>query len=314
MVTTELPTIPARAEQFTRLERLGTRLSGLRLCLPTAVRALRESLEQRGQLSPLLVIEAGAGLEVLDGFKRLAAARELGWPELRVLRQPLPEADAKAWLVALHAVQRLTELEEGWLVRSLHRDHALTQAAIAAELGRDKSWVCRRLLLVESLEPEVQARVRLGLLAPRAALALHALPRGNQAVAAEVVACRGLTVRQTELFVTHLLEQVDTPARQRVLDAWHSGLKGPVKPAPRPSRALRSEADWMATDVTTLRRVAARLQARLLGTPLKAFGPAAAELLDESLQALLPVLARLSHTITTTTDPAQSPPHQERAP
>lgn len=307
------PASAARGEQLTRLEHLGTRLSGLRLCLPAAVRALRESLEQRGQLSPLLVIEAGVELEVLDGFKRLAAARELGWPELRVLVQPLPEADAKAWLVALHAVQGLTELEEGWLVRSLHRDHGLTQAAIAAELGRDKSWVCRRLLLVESLETAVQASVRLGLLAPRAALALHALPRGNQAVAAEVVARRGLTVRQTELFVTHLLEQADAPARQRVLDAWHSGLKGPAKSAPRPSRALRSEADWMATDVTTLHRVAARLQARLLGTPLRAFSAAAAELLDESLQALLPVLARLSHTITTATDPRPKS-QRERAP
>jgi ParB-like chromosome segregation protein Spo0J len=314
VATTELPTIPARAEQFSRLEHLGTRLSGLRLCLPAAVRALRESLEQRGQLSPLLVIVVGAELEVLDGFKRLAAARELGWPELRVQRQPLPEADAKAWIVALHAVQSLTELEEGWLVRSLHRDHGLTQAIIAAKLGRDKSWVCRRLLLVESLEPEVQARVRLGLLAPRAALALHALPRGNQAAAGEVVARRGLTVRQTELFVTHLLEQADPPARQRVLDAWHSGLKGPVKPAPRPSRALRSEADWMATDVTTLHRVAARLQARLLSTPLMALGAAAAELLDQSLQTLLPVLERLSHTITTATDPRPSPHEREPAP
>jgi ParB-like chromosome segregation protein Spo0J len=316
VTTTELPAVAARAEQFSRLEQLGTRLSGLRLCLPTAVRALRESLEQRGQLSALLVIEAGEQLEVLDGFKRLAAARELGWPELRVLRQPLPEADAKAWLVALHAVHGLTELEEGWLVRSLHRDHGLPQSAVAAELGRHKSWVCRRLLLVESLDAEVQARVRLGLLAPRAALALHALPRGNQAAAGEVVARRGLTVRQTELFVTHLLEQIDTPARQRVLDAWHSGLKGPVKPAPRPSRALRSEADWMATDVTTLHRVAARLQARLLGTPLMALGAAAAELLDESLQALLPVLERLSQTIATATatHPQQALPHRERAP
>jgi hypothetical protein len=67
----------------------------------------------------------------------------------------------------------------------------------------------------------------------------------------------------------------------------------------------------MATDVTTLHRVAARLQARLLGTPLRAFGAAAAELLDQSLQALLPVLARLSHTITTATDPRQSPPRQQ---
>lgn len=308
VTTPDLPDAPARAEQLIRLEHLGTRLSGLRLCLPDAVKALRQSLEQHGQLSALIVFEAGELLEVLDGFKRLAAARELGWPELRVMRQRLPEGDAKTWLVALHAVHGLTELEEGWLVRSLHRDHRLTQAVIATELGRHKSWVCRRLLLVEGLAVEIQARVRLGLLAPRAALALHALPRGNQEAAGEVVVRRGLTVRQTELFVMHLLEQVDTPARQRVLDAWHCGAKGPVKPAPRPSRALRSEADWMATDVTTLHRVAGRLQARLLGTPPMAFGGAAAELLDESLRALLPVIAQLSQTITAATHVRHSEP------
>jgi ParB-like chromosome segregation protein Spo0J len=313
-VTTDVPTAAARTEQFTRLERLGTRLSSLRLCLPTAVQALRQSLERRGQLSALIVFEDGEQLEVLDGFKRLAAARELGWPELRIIRQHLPEADAKAWLVALHAVHGLTELEEGWLVRSLHRDHRLTQVAIATELGRHKSWVCRRLMLVEGLDIEIQARVRLGLLAPRAALALHALPRGNQEAAGEVVIRRALTVRQAELFVTHLLEQVDAPARQRVLDAWHSGAKGPAKTGPRPSRTLRSEADWMATDVTTMHRLAARLQARLLGTPLMAFGAAAAELLDESLQALLPVLARLTETITTATNPRRSEPQQESRP
>jgi hypothetical protein len=70
----------------------------------------------------------------------------------------------------------------------------------------------------------------------------------------------------------------------------------------------------MATDVTSLHRVAARLQARLLATPLRALGAAAAELLDESLQALLPVLARLSHTITIATDPRQSKPQRERGP
>jgi hypothetical protein len=98
------------------------------------------------------------------------------------------------------------------------------------------------------------------------------------------VARRGLTVRQTERFVTHLLEQADATARQRVLDAWHSGLKGPVKPSPRPSRALRSEADWMATDVTTLHRVAARLQARLLGTPLRYDRAVAARLAQHVFQ------------------------------
>jgi hypothetical protein len=69
--------------------------------------------------------------------------------------------DAKVWLLELHQGHGLTELEEGWLVRSLHRDDGLSQGAMAQRLGRHKSWVCRRLLLVEGLETAVQTVRRL---------------------------------------------------------------------------------------------------------------------------------------------------------
>jgi hypothetical protein len=47
-------------------------------------------------------------------------------------------------------------------------------------MGRHKSWGLRRLMLVESLDPGVQADVRLGLIAVLAAVAVSRLPRGNQ--------------------------------------------------------------------------------------------------------------------------------------
>ena len=151
-------------------------------------------------------------LEILDGFKRVRAARALG---LRVLRARVADvgvAEAKVMLLAQHDRRGLTELEEGWLIRSLYRDHHLTQPAIAARLGRHKSWVFRRLMLVEALDPAVQADVRLGLLAPRAAVALGQLPRGNKEDAAKVVIRRGLTVRQAALFVAELLDLGDDGA------------------------------------------------------------------------------------------------------
>ncbi|WP_437483162.1 hypothetical protein WME75_42300 [Sorangium sp. So ce1014] len=99
-------------------------------------------------------------IELLDGFKRARAARILGWPTLRARAVDADVAEAKILLVALHDRRRLTELEEGWLIRSLHHDHHLSQSAIAARLGRHKSWAFRRLLLVEALDPAVQADVR----------------------------------------------------------------------------------------------------------------------------------------------------------
>jgi hypothetical protein len=74
--------------------------------------------------------------------------------------------DAKLRLRELHDRRGLTELEEGWLVRSLYREDRLAQPEIARRLDRHKSWVLRRLMLVEALDPLVQSDVRLGLIAP----------------------------------------------------------------------------------------------------------------------------------------------------
>jgi hypothetical protein len=49
--------------------------------------------------------------------------------------------------------------------------------------------------------------------------------------------------------------------------------------------------------------VAARLQARLLATPLRVLGPVAAEFLAIQLEALVPVLAALSDVVSAVTTP-----------
>jgi ParB/RepB/Spo0J family partition protein len=282
---------------------LGESLSALRLCEPQAVAAMSASLQRYGQLNPLVVLAAGRSIEVADGFKRLRAARELGWPKLEVRFCDADGIEGKIQIAALHTGRGLTELEEGWLVRSLYRDDRLTQSAIAERLGRHKSWVCRRLMLVEGLDDEVQAAVRLGLLVPRAAVLLAALPRGNQPAAMKVVTGRALTVRQTELLVTQLGACDNAQARSILLDQWLSGALAPALSGPAPKRMVRCEADWLATDVTTLHQVAARLQARLLATPLRVLGPVAAEFLAIQLEALVPVLAALSDVVSAVTTP-----------
>jgi ParB/RepB/Spo0J family partition protein len=310
VVTTHTTEEPAIA-----IGELGETLSALRLCEPSAVEAMSESLARNGQLTPLIVFEQDGGLEIIDGFKRLRAARRLGWALLRVMRTETDRIAAKIHLTALHAGRGLTELEEGWVVRSLYREDRLSQGAIAERLGRHKSWVCRRLMLVEALESEVQACIRLGLLAPRAAVALAALPRGNQVAATEVVTRRALTVRQTELLVYQLNECGDEQARSALLSKWAHGDAIPSRPGPKPTRTVRSEADWAAADIATVHRVAARLEARLLAAPLRAFGATAAELLADSLTGLVPVLAALQRTISivTTVGGNPVPPNHEQS-
>lgn len=274
---------------------LGERLAPLRLCDATALAAVRGSLERYGQLTALTLFVETDQLEILDGFKRVRAARALGWTTLRARIDNVDAIEAKLRVAALHDRRGLTELEEAWLVRSLYRDDGLGQPEIARRMSRHKSWVWRRLMLVESLEPAVQAHVRLGLLAPRAAVAVSRLPRGNQIAASTVVVRRGLTVRQTDSLVQEVLERDGEEARADLLARRLDALD--TQPGRRAPRAVRSEADAMALDVARAHAIAARLETRVLASPLATFTPAAAELLREALGRLSPVLRALDAVI-----------------
>ena len=290
-----------RAERQAAPEALGARLGPLRLTDPAALAEMRSSLERHGQLTPLVVFEEQGRLEIVDGFKRLRAAQALGWITLRVapLAAATSAADAKLAIETLHTSRPLSELEQAWLVRSLYRDDGLGQGEIARRMGRHKSWVCRRLMLAESLDPAVQAHVRLGLLRARTAVTVAQLPRGNQLAGAEVVMRAGLTLRQAELFVADVLACSDDAARAALIERRRGqpALSGAV-PGPKPSRAIRTEADWLIGDAMLLRRVGARLEGRLLGRPLSALGPDAAEIVVDALAGLVPVLGALERTIT----------------
>lgn len=281
-------TAAARTDRLVAVTELGERLAPLRLADAPAMAAMRASLRQHGQLSPLRGFEQDGVLEVFDGFKRLRAARGLGLRDLRVVVAEVDVIDATVQMRELHAGRGLTALEEAWIVRALHRDHHVSQGAIAARLRCHKSWVCRRLVLVEALDMSLQADVRLGLLAPRAAVLVAALPRGNQCAAAGVVIRRGLTVRQTSTFVRELADAIGPAQRDAALARWSKWR--PPTDRPR-GRTVRSVAETIALDVTTMQRTAGRLQACLV-----TMDPAAG-VFRESLGALAGALRALSRTI-----------------
>ena len=176
----------------------GERYRRYRLPDAAAEAALARSLTRYGQIAPLVVCLREETPEVLDGFKRLAAARTLPrWTMLSARLMVADERAAKAAIYGLNRAGRHTqELEEAWIVFALVREDKLTQVETAELLGRHKSWVCRRLALLERLDEAARDELRLGLLGPTAARALVPLPAGNQI---EVLACarrEGLTTAE----------------------------------------------------------------------------------------------------------------------
>jgi ParB-like chromosome segregation protein Spo0J len=167
--------------RFLAVAQLGERYRRYRLPDPDAEAAMAGSFQRYGQLTPVVVCLREETHEVLDGFKRLAAARTLG---LSTVSTRLLEADERAAKAAIHGLnqtgRRTQEWEEAWIVHALVREDGMTQVEVAELLSRHKSWVCRRLALVEKLGNEARQDLRLGLLSATAARSLVRLPAGNQ--------------------------------------------------------------------------------------------------------------------------------------
>jgi ParB-like chromosome segregation protein Spo0J len=174
-------------------------------------------------------------IELLDGFKRRAAAARVSWPSLGVRVLEVDERSAKAAIFGLNSTgRRPTELEEAWLVQALVREDGMSQVEVAELLERHKSWVCRRLALLERLCGEAQTDLRLGLLSAGLARQLVRLPVGNQA--AVLAAARRQALTQAEVRGLIDLLSGAPPGQQaallqdaRAALAQAAGVQGPVR-------------------------------------------------------------------------------------
>lgn len=184
--------------QELRLEEIGESYGRYRLHVPELERGMMRSLESYGQLAPLVVVRQEGRWELIDGFKRLGAARKLpSMDRLLARRIEADERSAKAAIYGLNcAGGRTREIEEAWIVHALVREDGLMQVEVAELLGRHKTWVCRRLALIEKLGPEARADLQVGLLTPTAARQLVRLPAGNQAEILELVRREGLSTQE----------------------------------------------------------------------------------------------------------------------
>ena len=231
----------------TPIDALDQRYAELRIAQPRAEAAMATSMGRFGQISPVVAArDSGddAPLVLVDGFKRLAAARGLGFETLSVRTMPL---SARASVAAVYSLNRggrgLMDLEEALVVRKLVRELGLTQPEVGELLERHKSWVSRRLSLVERLCDEVQDDVRVGLIVPTVAREVARLPRGNQPEVAATVQQHGLTSREASVLVS-LFEAI-TDRRARTFwgieisrSAWHvCDSRSPSVPTYRGARS-----------------------------------------------------------------------------
>jgi hypothetical protein len=244
------------------LDGLGQQYRRYRLVDPEAEAAMAGSLRRWGQLAPVVACLREEKLELVDGFKRLAAARQVGGlTSLSVRVLAVNEPTAKAALLSLNRDQRpVRELEEAWVVQGLVREDGMTQVEAAHLLGRHKSWVCRRLALLDKLSVEVKEDLRLGLLGPSLARQLTRLPACNQEAVLALTRRETLTAQQTSS-VIDLLQGASKEQAALVLARPREALRQAqgVLTALRDPRASRA-GNWLAKHLTQTLEALLRLE------------------------------------------------------
>jgi ParB-like chromosome segregation protein Spo0J len=214
-------------DRLLALDSLDERLGRYRLVQPKLQRQMTQSLRDYGQVSPIIVCPLEGQTVLVDGFKRLRAARSLkGFTHLGARFLEVDEQAAKAALFNLNRiVGKPVELEESWIIYALVREDGLQQTEVAAMLGRHKSWINRRLALIERLCDEARESLRMGLLSPTGARHLTRLPRGNQKAAMTAASSAALTSRELSDVVDLLSASSTTEQTEFVLSRPREALR-----------------------------------------------------------------------------------------
>lgn len=207
------------------LHRIDLAYAALRVVDPGRQARLLAAISRDGQQQPVLVVARSDRFVLIDGYRRVAAIRQLGKDEVHAVVLALSEADALAFAHRIEANRRRSALEDGWLLRELVETFALRQSDLARLLQRSPSWVSRRLALVKQLPETVQSAVRDGVIGAHAAEKyLVPLARAKNEHAVRLVANLG-DLRPSDrqigrLYAAWRVADVDT--RQRIVD--HPGL------------------------------------------------------------------------------------------
>jgi len=194
-------------------------LMALRLINETRTLQVERSMKVHGQLQPVVARVHEGGIQLIDGYKRLAAAEVLVMDTLECRLLEVDESQAKVMLLSYNRTNQSMEVwEEAMILKSLLEGSDLDQRRLAKIVGHSPSWVSRRLSLISKVDEEITADIRMGVLTSRHARALMRLPRGNQSAVARVIKQYGLSSRLSNRLVDNYLEAESEEDQQRLLE------------------------------------------------------------------------------------------------
>jgi len=171
-----------------------------------ALAELAASIKTQGLMQPVLVRPVDRDrYELIAGERRWRAAQMAGLQEIPALVRDVADESALA-MSLIENIQRenLNPMEEAGGIQRLVDEFRMTHEQAADAVGRSRSATTNLLRLLRLTKP-VQAMVMEGVLEMGHARAVLALEGARQIEAANRVAARGLSVRETEALVAKML-------------------------------------------------------------------------------------------------------------
>ena len=200
-----------------------TQFASLRVHEPRRVQKQARSIERQGQLMPVVAVpgdEQEVRWILIDGYRRWEALRQLGQDHIWVDVWDRSVDEALLLCLGRGPERAWQAIEEAALIEELSRRHSLRE--IAVSLGRDVSWVSRRLNLFQALPEDLLTAVRRGKISLWAASRILApLARANTDHARTLLAQleqQPLSTRQLKRLYTHY-RQANQVQRERLVQS-----------------------------------------------------------------------------------------------
>ena len=184
-----------------------------------SLQELANSIKAQGVMQPIVVRPiSDRKYEIIAGERRWRATQLAGLDTIPAVIRDVPDEAAIA-MALIENIQRedLNPIEEAAALQRLQQEFSLTQQEVADAVGKSRSTVANLLRLM-SLQEDVRRLAEHGDLEMGHARALLGLEGGEQSHAAAQVVGKGMSVRQTEALVRHLLEAKDKPAQSKAQD------------------------------------------------------------------------------------------------
>jgi len=182
------------------------------------VHQIEKSMMLHGQLQPVVARLHDKGCQLIDGFKRYYAAEACGIDALQCRLLEIDLTQAKVLLLSYNRLHQSMEAwEEAMVLQDLQKTHSMDQRSLAKLTGYSRSWVSRRLSLIDKMDEEISSEIMMGVLTSSHARALIKLPRGNQGEVARVITTYGLTSRQSDSLAEAFLKAKDEDQQRYIL-------------------------------------------------------------------------------------------------